>query len=341
MDRTGRSVPRQARSTTASCRSPAARTATFTLWYLVKRQELKPLVVRFDHGFLRPTLQENTDAYVQEARRRLHALHAELAGRAQADARVAEAQGRLLLALPHRHLLVPDADRCRSLQRCRCVIWGEPSAEYTCYYGYDEDEEVDERRFNRFVNLGITAEDMDGMLDGTISLRSATSIRSLHLSAGGPELRSVRSVCLGSYIPWDVKKQVEIIKRELGWKGDQVEGVPPEYDYEKIECFMQGVRDYIKYIKRGFGRTTHLVSHRHPQRPHDARRGRAPGRTNSTASGPAALDLFLDYLGLSEEEFLKVIEPHVVSPHTMPSCEECMRNRSNWVPEGFRGSGCA
>ena len=70
------------------------------------------------------------------------------------------------------------------------------------------------------------------------------------------ELRALkyRSVCLGCYIPWDVKKQVEIIKRELGWQGEQVEGVPPEYDYEKIECFMQGVRDYLKFIKRGYSR---------------------------------------------------------------------------------------
>ena len=43
-------------------------------------------------------------------------------------------------------------------------------------------------------------------------------------------------------------------------KGDIVENVPPEYDYEKIECYMQGVRDYIKFIKRGYSRTTHLVS---------------------------------------------------------------------------------
>ena len=46
------------------------------------------------------------------------------------------------------------------------------------------------------------------------------------------------------------KEQSEIIKKELGWKGDEVENVPPEYDYEKIECYMQGVRDYIKYLKR-------------------------------------------------------------------------------------------
>ena len=45
------------------------------------------------------------------------------------------------------------------------VIWGEPSTEYTAYYDYrdDEIEEVDETRFNRYVNLGITSADMKGM----------------------------------------------------------------------------------------------------------------------------------------------------------------------------------
>lgn len=39
-----------------------------------------------------------------------------------------------------------------------------------------------------------------------------------------------------------------------------MENVPPEYRYEKIECYMQGVRDYIKFIKRGYSRPTHLVA---------------------------------------------------------------------------------
>ena len=26
----------------------------------------------------------------------------------------------------------------------------------------------------------------------------------------------------------------------------------------KIECIMQGVRDYIRFLKRGYGRTAHL-----------------------------------------------------------------------------------
>ena len=66
------------------------------------------------------------------------------------------------------------------------------------------------------------------------------------------------SVCLGSYIKWDVQKQVKIIEKETGWTGDEVENVPKNYKYEKIECYMQGVRDYIKYLKERYSRPTHL-----------------------------------------------------------------------------------
>ena len=46
------------------------------------------------------------------------------------------------------------------------VLWGEPQSEYTAYYDYKENEieSVDENRFNRITNLGITAEDMRGMV---------------------------------------------------------------------------------------------------------------------------------------------------------------------------------
>ena len=44
-----------------------------------------------------------------------------------------------------------------------------------------------------------------------------------------------RSICLGSYFPWDVKKQVKIIKKELQWEEDLNSGIPPNA-YEKVEC---------------------------------------------------------------------------------------------------------
>tara|TARA_B100000674_G_C37889468_1_gene938263 strand:- start:1172 stop:1603 length:432 start_codon:yes stop_codon:yes gene_type:complete len=111
-----------------------------------------------------------------------------------------------------------------------------------------------------------------------------------------------------------VKKQVKIIKDELEWEGTRVEGIPEMYDYEKIECAMQGVRDYLRYIKRGFGRTSHLTSI-------DIRNKRM---TREEAvklvqmydgKRPKALEYFLKILGMNEDEFYKIALAHVVYPH--------------------------
>ena len=75
----------------------------------------------------------------------------------------------------------------------------EPSAEYSSFYRYDEEEEVDERRFNTFVNLGINAEDMLGMLDNTISDYPVTERDLLpYTYPPAEQLRGVRSILLGS-----------------------------------------------------------------------------------------------------------------------------------------------
>ena len=115
-----------------------------------------------------------------------------------------------------------------------------------------------EKKFNRYINLGITADDMLVRFGGDLDPRDVKPYSYPPLK----ELRRIgyRSLCLGSYIPWDVKKQVKILEEELDWKGDEVENVPPKYSYEKIECYMQGVRDYIKFIKRGYTRPSHLAS---------------------------------------------------------------------------------
>ena len=112
---------------------------------------------------------------------------------------------------------------------------------------------MDVEKFNKSGNLGINAEDMLDMLkDRYPNENFSKNDIETYIFPDQRELNvnGIKAVYLGSHIPWDVKKQVEIIKNELDWKGDIVEGIPEEYDYEKIECMMQGVRDYIKYIKR-------------------------------------------------------------------------------------------
>lgn len=307
--------------------------STYTLWYLVKVKKLNPLVVRFDHGFLRPTVQENSHRTFRTLGVDVHHFTPNFQVVRKLMFESLRRRGDFCW---HCHTGIFSYPMWVSLwQNIPLLIWGEPTAEYASFYTYEEIEEVDERRFNAFVNLGINAEDMVGMLDDSVSDFPVTK-RELKPYTYPPsdalKKNGTKSILLGTYIPWDVKKQVQVIKDELGWKGDQVEGVPPEYDYEKIECFMQGVRDYIKFLKRGFGRTTHLASI-------DVRNGRLTRERAQElveefdGRRPAALDIFLRYLDISEKEFMDLVRPHVVAPHVMPEIADV--RRTDWRPADF------
>ena len=284
--------------------------STWTLYYLVKEYGLKPLVVRFDHGFLRPTVLKNTTRTIRHLGVDFHHF--------TPNWKVVQ---RLMLQsflekgdfCWHCHTGIFAYPMWVALRyQVPLVLWGEPSAEYTAYYSYDQPEEVDEKRFNRYINLGITAQDMLVRLEGCVDERDLKPFTYPSLR----ELRCInyRSVCLGSFIPWDVKRQVEIIEKELGWTGDLVENVPPGYDYEKIECYLQGVRDYIKYIKRGYTRPAHLGSL--DIRNHRITRDEAIAIVRQYENKrPPSLDLFLQHVGLSHEEFLEVALSHGVSPY--------------------------
>ena len=303
--------------------------STFTLWYLVTQKKLKCLAVRFDHGFYRPQVEKNN----LRTFRQLGVDVLQFVPNWQVVKKLmfASLQRRGDFCW-HCHTGIFSYPMWVSLEKnIPLVIWGEPDSEYSSFYSYEDVMEHDERRFNRNINLGINAEDMLGMLDDSVSDYSVSE-RDLKPYTFPPqrELREkgTRSIFLGSYVPWDVRENVKVIKEELGWKGAEVEGVPPEFDYEKIECMMQGVRDYIKFLKRGWGRTSHLCSI-------DIRNGRMDRKTGEDlvekfdGRRPPSLDIFLEILGMDEAEFMATVEPHVVAPHRMPTMEDIAVKSSN------------
>ena len=283
--------------------------STWALYYLKKEYDLNPLVVRFDHGFMRPNLEKNIKKISRDLGFDIITFTPNWKVVQKLMLRSFLDKGDFCW---HCHTGIFSYPMWISIEKkVPLIFWGEKSSEYSAYFGYDENEEVDENRFNRFVNLGITAEDMYIRLDGKIDKRNLKPYSYPPLE----ELKklNVRSVCLGSFIPWDVKKQSEIIQKELGWSGDEVENVPPQYNYEKIECYMQGVRDYIKYIKRGYSRPTHLSAI-------DLRNGRISQEDAKNdiklyeGKKPPSLKLFLDFIGLTEDEFYEVAQSHGISP---------------------------
>jgi N-acetyl sugar amidotransferase len=301
--------------------------STFTLYHLVKEYGIKPLVVQFNHGFMRPTLLKNNERTFKTLGVDVISFtpNWNIVKRVMLEALIRKGD-----FCWHCHTGIFSYPMHIAIKyNTPLVLWGEPQSEYTAYYDYrdDEIEVVDETRFNRFINLGITAEDMRGMIDNDKSIDPRDFAPYTY-----PNLRDLKklryqSVCLGSFIPWDTKTQSKLIMDELGWEGDEVEGMPPKlYDYEKIECHMQGVRDYIKYLKRGYSRVTQMTVL-------DIRNGRM---TKDEAEEliykyegkkPPSLEVFLEYLEMDESEFNKVVSKTVVPPNKPEF------NSNEWSPK--------
>ncbi|MBI3336760.1 N-acetyl sugar amidotransferase [Candidatus Peregrinibacteria bacterium] len=312
--------------------------STFTAWALKDRYNLKPLIVSFDHHLLRPQTLENRERTLKRLgidflsfRPDWHLVKKTMRVSLERKGDILWYQHSGIFSYPMQIAVKFNVP---------LVVWGEPQAEYTGYYGYDEQEEVDERRFNMFVNLGITAQDMLGMLNEHPKFKEdlPVTMRDMQpfIYPARADLRAIkcRSVCLGSYIPWDVKKQVKIIEKELGWEGDRVEGVPPEFNYEKIEDMMQGVQDYLKFIKRGYGRMSHLCSI-------DIRNGRMTREEAMEKIGkwegkrPGSLDVFLKWMDMSEDELYAIVSPLAVAPWkhdpTRTQREDPLPDQKDWI----------
>jgi N-acetyl sugar amidotransferase len=288
--------------------------STFQVYTLVRKYGMRPLVVSFDHGFYRPQTLENNERTIKK----LGVDYIKF----KSDWRVVKKLMRESLIrkgdiMWHSHCgIYAYPMHMAVLHKIPLIVWGEPSSEYSSYRGYDEEEVFDEKRFNRMINLGINAEDMVGFLDGSVTMRDLWPYSYPKLA----DLRAIkyRSLSLGNYIPWDTRTQSELIRKELGWQGSPVEGIPYDrYWYEKVEDALQGVNDYLKWIKRGMSRMTHLASI-------DIRNGRMTRdealKLIEEYEGyrPASLDVFLKVIDMSEDEFNRIALTHVVPPHVGP-----------------------
>ncbi len=282
--------------------------STFQLWYVVRELGLKPLVVRYNHWGYRPLINENN----LRTFKKLNVDVLEFTSKWDVVKKL------MLKSLEqtgdfcwHCHTGVFAHTMQIAVKfNIPLVIWGESSSEYRSYHTAEELEEFDEIAFNEMINLGIDADKMYELLKGEVSKRDLMAFKfptKEELSKLG-----AKAIYLGNYVKWHTKNQVEIIKRELGWQGQDVEGIPPIYDYEKIECRWQGIRDYCKYIKRGHGRTNHLACI-------DIRNGEMDRELGLSLSlqydgkRPASLDDFLAILDITEDEFERMLLSNAVT----------------------------
>lgn len=133
------------------------------------------------------------------------------------------------------------------------IIWGEnPQDEYGGPVYSKETQILDRRWLEEFG--GLLGNRVEDMVNSSIHLADLKP----YIYPSDEELRKVgvAGVYLGYFFPWDVPKQLKIVKK-LGFSVKENGPVETTFtNFENLDCYSMSIHDYFKYLKYGFGRAT-------------------------------------------------------------------------------------
>lgn len=272
--------------------------STFQLYVLTQVYGMKPLAVTFSHNWFTETGKYN----LQNALEKFNVDHIMFTINRSMVNRLAKASlYHIGDACWHCHSGVGAFPMQVAVRfNIPLLIWGESIAEDSGRATY-RDPVI---RFDRDYFTKVSAKKYaEEMVSDEIS---AKDLYPFELpSVEDIERVGVVGIHLGDYIFWDDERQMEFVRDNFGWREDRVEGTYK--GYKSVECKMAGVHDYMKFVKRGFGRGTDHASQ-------DVRAGlltRAEGfelAKKHDQERPGALDMYCEITGISEQEVIQTLK---------------------------------
>ena len=271
--------------------------STFQLHILTQVYDMNPLAVTFFHNWYNETGRQN----LLNAIERFNVDHLMFTPRRATINKLAK---KSLYAIGdacwHCHAGVGNFVLQTAIRyNIPLIVWGESTAEESGKATYYEPQKYDRLYFYK-TSAKKTAEEMAG--DG-ISMKELNPY--VIPTQEECDKVGITGIYLGDYFFWDDERQTEFVRDTYGWKECDVEGTYKLY--KSNGCVMTGVHDYMKFVKRGFGRTTDHVSR-------DVRVGlltREEGFElikKYETQKPEGLDYYLKITGLTEEEFMKSLK---------------------------------
>lgn len=194
--------------------------------------------------------------------------------------------------------------------RIPLMIWGEEGfSELVGMHSQDDMVEFTKKKRQEHSMRGFEPDDV---LRDPLAIREGVTAHDLapffYPSDEEIEATGLRGIYLSNYVSWNAKKQTELMIEKYGFETAQQRDRTFNL-YDKLDdLHANGVHDYLKYLKFGYGRATDDASteirHRRmtreegiemviqydPVRPHD-------------------LDVYLNFVGMTEEEFMALVEP--------------------------------
>lgn len=274
--------------------------STFQLHVLVKVYGMKPLAVTFSHNWYSKTGWYN----LQNSLEKFNVDHIMFTPNRDLVNRLAK---KSLDAIGdtcwHCHSGVGAFPQQIAIKfKIPLLIWGESIAEDSGRTSYKNRVHFFDREYFEKVSAKRKPEEM------VCEYLTSRDLFPFNIpSAEEYEKAGLVGIHLGDYIFWDDERQMEFVRDEYGWKETELEGTYK--GYKSAECIMPGMHDFTCYLKRGFGRATwHACL--------DVRNGLLSREEGFRLINqydpvrPEALDYYLKITGMTDDEFLEVMQKH-------------------------------
>lgn len=186
------------------------------------------------------------------------------------------------------------------------IVWGEHGfAELTGMFTLDDMVEFTKWTRQEHDMRGFEAEDLITDESGITQHDIAPYI---YPTDEEIEALDVRGIYLSNFITWNAKEQGEFVIDNHAFETLKGKRERTFILYGKTDDHANDVHDYMKYLKFGYGRATDDASM-------EIRHGRMTREEGIElvkqydAARPSTLDGYLDFLGMTEGEFLICVEP--------------------------------
>ncbi|MEG6548845.1 N-acetyl sugar amidotransferase [Desulfocurvibacter africanus] len=183
------------------------------------------------------------------------------------------------------------------------IVWGEHGfAELTGMVTLDDLVEFTNWKRREHDMRGIEPDSLVADPESGISRKELAPF--YYPSDEDIEAVGVRGIYLSNYFDWDALKHGRHMVREFGFKTHPGPRERTFNLYAKIEDHANAVHDYQKYLKFGYGRATDDASM-------EIRHGRMTREEGIEMvrrydhRRPPSLDTYLDFLGISDREFVE------------------------------------
>jgi len=187
------------------------------------------------------------------------------------------------------------------------LIWGEEGfSELVGMHNLDDQVEFTKKKRQEHSMRGFEPEDLLEEPDSTLTRYDLAPF----FYPGDEDLErvGVRGIYLSNYIPWDGRAQTEFVIEKLGFESARKRERTFNIYGKTDDIHANGLHDYLKYLKFGYGRATDDASN-------EIRHGRMTREQGIEMVmqydhvRPYDTDLFLEASGMTEKELLDLVEP--------------------------------